>query len=716
MNESAEAAALDTRRLGKVRRVWFFGIWALITLGGVLTFWDLLVRMGGIEARYFLLPIFTILFGQLAFGFCHALFGFIILWRGRDPLSITALPPEAPGAEPQGRTALLFPVYNEDPARYFASVETIYRELDHAGALQHFDFFVLSDSTNPNRWIEEEVHWLETVERLDAQGRLFYRKRRKNINQKSGNIADFCRRWGKNYETMICFDADSLMSAETVLRLVKLMAEHPSCGILQSMPRLFNGRSLLGRLQQFTSRIHGAIAGAGLNYWQQDYGNYWGHNAIIRVAPFIENCTLPDLPGAQPLGGRVMSHDFVEAALMRRAGYTIWLAYDLEGTYEEMPPSLLDFAARDRRWSQGNLQHLWIMLFGDVPWANRLHMLNGVLAYLSGPLWFCFLAVGTLLAYAWENSSLTLLTIDSDLPWIGLGLAGQGALVFGFTLALIFVPKLFPLILLARKPETVRLFGGFLGASASILIEIALFTLLAPSLMLFHTSFVVAMLFGKKVTWDAQSRDGGGTAWPDALRAQGGHLIVGVLWTILAFSTSSLLGWWMSPVLLGWMLAVPMSVWTSSEELGCILKKSGLLLTPEETAPPPEISALLSREKEEASALRPIPELEADFGIMRVVVDPYVNALHTIFIHPRPNKAEETRSSLVALRTRLLAEGAPRLSREEKTRLLSDVESIRYLHREVWLMPRERLSNWWRLALDRFNRESLFRVTFKDPN
>ncbi len=714
MSSPSESTSSNTLRDGLSRRVTFFGTWALLTLAGVLLFWDLLVRMGGIEARYLMLPLFAVLFAQLAFGFCHAAFGFIILWRGQDPRCITHMPPEAPGAKPSGRTALLFPVYNEDPVRYFAAIETLYRDLEGTGQLEQFDIFVLSDSTDPNRWVEEEMHWLVTTERLDAQGRIFYRKRRKNINQKSGNIADFCRRWGKNYETMICFDADSLMSAETILRLVALMAEHPSCGILQTMPRLFNGRTLLGHLQQFASRLHGGIAGAGLNYWQQDAGNYWGHNAIIRIAPFIEYCTLPDLPGVQPLGGRVMSHDFVEAALMRRAGYSVWLAYDLEGTYEEMPPSLLDFAARDRRWSQGNLQHLWIMLFGDVPLLNRVHMLNGVLAYLSGPLWFCFLALGTILAYAWENSSLTLLTEGSALPGVSISPEAQGVWVFGITLGLIFVPKLFPLLLLARNSRQARLYGGWFKAACSILVELILFTLLAPSLMLFHTSFVVAMLFGKKVTWDTQSRDGGGTGWLDALRAQRGHLLVGVLWAVLAFCISSQLGWWMSPVLLGWLLAVPMSVWTSGTSAAVWLTRHGLLLTPEDVNPPAEVSTLLRREENDASALRPIPELETDYGLLRVVVDPYVNSLHTLFIHPRPNKAEETRSSLTALSTRLLAEGAPSLSREEKLRLLSDVESIRRLHRDVWVLPRSELSNWWGLAIDRFNRESLYRVALRD--
>jgi membrane glycosyltransferase len=218
-------------------------------------------------------------------------------------------------------------------------------------------------------------------------------------NRKSGNIADFCRRWGRRYRYMVVLDADSVMTGTAVSSLVRLMETNPRAGIIQTMPRLVKAETVFGRIQQFASRLYGPVFAAGLNFWQQGAGNYWGHNAIIRVSPFLASCGLPGLPGKEPLGGKVLSHDFVEAALMRDAGWEVWFAYDLDGSYEGLPPNLTEYVKRDRRWCQGNLQHIWFLLARNIRPISRIHLVQGILAYASAPLLVLFVLMGAMQAW-----------------------------------------------------------------------------------------------------------------------------------------------------------------------------------------------------------------------------------------------------------------------------------------------------------------------------
>lgn len=701
------------KRISEGRRFWFMAGVTVITLFGVLVFADLLWRLPYNEAKWILLALFCLLFANLSFGFVQSLAGIITLLKPEDKLRITALEKKLASGPLRSRTALLFPIYKEDPSTVAASIETTYRALEEKGVLDHYDFFLLSDSNEANAWIEEQAAWQRLVRNLDAGGKIFYRKRRDNLNQKSGNVADFLRRWGKPYDFFICYDADSLMTADTLLRMTRLIESAPELGILQSMPRLYNARSLFARLQQYGNRIQGMIGGAGLNFWQQAHGNYWGHNAIIRTQAFIQHCNLPELPGSRPLGGRVMSHDFVEAALMRKAGLQVWLAYDLEGTFEEMPPSLPDFAARDRRWCQGNLQHTWIMLFGRIPMTNRVHMLNGIMSYLSGPLWLAFLALSTLLFYSWENSNLTVFERESFLPLTPESTSTQGLFVFLLTMALILIPKGFPLLWFLRSKGQASKFGGWFKATASLVFELSMFTLIAPSLMLFHSSFVAGLFMGHRVNWNTQRRGGDGITWGEALSAQGAHMVIGLLWGILAWHVSPTLFWWMSPVLIGWLLAAPISVWTSKASVGDWFARHGLLLAPEDIEPPAEVAAANEKREHAPRSPEPIPELAKDYGLVRVAIDPYFNARHQLFLKER-KQADENKQQLAILRERLLAQGPSSLTDQEKWRVLYDLPSVQALHRELWEQPLDHLSAFWRLAMHRYNRESLFRVDLKD--
>ncbi|WP_313285080.1 glucans biosynthesis glucosyltransferase MdoH, partial [Stutzerimonas kunmingensis] len=342
-----------------------------------------------------ILLLFALLFCWVSVGFWTALMGFFQLLKGRDRYNISAT---SAGSEPipaEARTALVMPIANEDVPRVFAGLRATYESLLATGEIEHFDIFVLSDSNDPDTCVAEQKAWVELCRAVDGFGHIFYRRRRRRVKRKSGNIDDFCRRWGSSYRYMVVLDADSVMSGECLTSLVRLMEANPNAGIIQTAPKASGMDTLYARLQQFATRVYGPLFTAGLNFWQLGESHYWGHNAIIRVKPFIEHCALAPLPGTGSFAGAILSHDFVEAALMRRAGWGVWIAYDLPGSYEELPPNLLDELKRDRRWCHGNLMNFRLFMVRGVHTVHRLVFLTGVMSYLSAPLWFLFLLLST---------------------------------------------------------------------------------------------------------------------------------------------------------------------------------------------------------------------------------------------------------------------------------------------------------------------------------
>ena len=293
------------------KRLFFFFSFAL-GLAAVITwlFADLLLRLDWSAWHTALLVIFFVLSFGISFGCLHAIYGFFVLRFG-DPGRITALGDWEERPLDEVATAIVVPIYNEDVVRVYEGIRVMYESLRRTGELDHFDFFILSDSTDPGKWVQEETRWFEMSRELGAMGRIHYRRRTINREKKSGNIRDFCNAWGRHFRYMIVLDADSVMQGRTLVALTKLMEANPNVGLIQTVPGLINNESLFGRIQQFSSRLFGPLFVAGLNYWVQEGGNYWGHNAIIRVDPFMHNCDLPTLPGKKPFGGHILSHDFV---------------------------------------------------------------------------------------------------------------------------------------------------------------------------------------------------------------------------------------------------------------------------------------------------------------------------------------------------------------------------------------------------------------------
>jgi membrane glycosyltransferase len=691
-------------RLKRRRRLFFTSVFVLTSLATWFMA-DLLWNDNGIRGvEWPLLMLFVVLFSQIAIGFVTALLGYYVINRGGDSRLIThTVKPDED--VPLASTAIIMPVFNEDVSRVFEALRVIYRSVQDTKKLDHFDFFILSDSTKPNQWIQEEVAWVELCKQVEGFGRIFYRKRRQQINKKAGNVADFLRRWGKNYRYMVVLDADSVMSGKALVQLVATMQKNPTVGIIQTAPRLVNGETLYARMQQFANRLYSPLFLAGLNYWQQYDGNYWGHNAIIRVQPFIEHCALPSLPGSEPFGGRILSHDFVEAALMRKAGWGVWLAPDIDGSYEEGPPTLIDSAKRDRRWCQGNMQHSWLLSAKGFRPVNRFHLFMGVMAYVSSPLWLLFLILSTvhvfnLVLYPHTGPK----RFEAFTSFFGYVWEVPEALtLFTLTMLLLFLPKIISVLLTVQNKDAAESFGGRGPVVFSALLEMVVSALLAPINMLFNSKFVLFILLGQGVSWVTQNRGTeDDTDWREAILTHAPHMAFGVVWGASSYVLLPSFFWWLSPVLAGLVFSIPISIVLSKMSLGRQAKRLNLLMTPEETCPPFELHRLRTNLDECYKHMRPIEALRDDYGLLQAVLDPYINAVHVSLLRHR-NPSDESRDYFLQLRVRLLREGPAGFTTKEKMSLLLDAESMMWLHRELWRLPSQTLAEWWRLAIRQYN-------------
>ncbi len=616
-----------------------------------------------------LLLLFVVGFCWLALSFWSAIGGFLSLarhwqWRGLE------MPAPGAAATPlEGRTAILMPIHNEEPAQVFAGLQAIYEGLQSAGAMDAFEVFIVSDSTDPDAWIAEEAAWRLLCRQVGGEGRIFYRKRRRNTAHKSGNIADFCRRWGSRYDHMIVLDADSLMTADALTTLVRLMNANPRAGLIQTPPTIVKAETLFGRLQQFASRLYGPVFTAGTALWHQGDGNFWGHNAIIRTAAFAAHCGLPQLRGRKPFGGHIMSHDFVEAAMLRRAGWQIWMMPGIGGSYEQTPPTLIDHAKRDRRWCQGNLQHIRVLPARGLHPLSRLHLFTGIMSYLASPLWLMFLAAG-IAFFAWRMAHppsyfAPYVTLFPLWPKFDASVAiGLAILVFAMLLA----PRLLGFVFAVASPERRAGYGGFGRLTAGFFIELLLSTLLAPVQMLLQSVFVATILGGRSAGWTSQRRDGEAIGWAEGWSRLGWQCAVGIGLTLFVARAASELVWWLAPLLAGLTLAVPLTVLTTRERLAAIVARLGLLRTPEETAPPP----LLVRADRLEATWRTM--LGTSVGALRrLVADPSLLALHLAILPQHSDWQDVDADVLANAREKLAAGGDPAtLTRAEVTALLFD--------------------------------------------
>lgn len=560
-------------------RLFVFGGALALTVYGAYEMYRV-VRVGVVTSlEWALVVLFVANFSWIALAFTTGIVGFLwLMFRapraGELPASLVK------------KTAVVMPIYNEAPARVFAAVQAICEDVAATGLDAAFDYFFLSDTSDPDVWIAEERALLAIRRRLPEQ-RLYYRHRRKNTHRKAGNIADFVTRWGGAYEHMVVLDADSLMTGEAIVRLAAAMELDSDAGIIQTTPLIVNRNTFFARVQQFAARVTGPIVAAGLSAWMGRDGNYWGHNAIIRTRAFAAHCGLPDLPGHPPFGGQILSHDFVEAALMRRAGYAVYMLPTLGGSYEESPPSLIDLAARDQRWCQGNLQHTRLLTAKGLVPPSRQHLAAGVMGYLASPLWMAQLLVGIALVLQTSYIRPEYFTADFSLfpAWPRFD-AERALRLFELTMGVLLAPKFFGLLAALFDRRARAACGGVIRLILSTLFETLMSAFLAPITMVMQSGFVMQILSGRDTGWNPQRRDDGSIPFASIVRRHRAHMALGVLTLFAGLLISPSLVAWMSPTIAGLILAIPLS-WASGQLwIGVALRRVGLLTTPEEASPP----------------------------------------------------------------------------------------------------------------------------------
>lgn len=582
------------------RRLAFFGlVSATAVLGCVLLY----TMMDGVWERplaWVLGSLFLVLFGWIALAFWTAVAGFVLRLLRREALSLGRPQPQACFSRSLGtRTALVMPIHNENPLRVVNGLAAIGASLAKTREEAAFEIFLLSDTTDPAIAVAERDAVARLRSTLPSGLAVHYRRRSRNTGRKAGNVADFCQRWGARYDHMVVLDADSLMTGDALVTLVRYMEANPETGLIQTVPVPVRQRTLFGRLLQYAGAAYSPMLASGLAFWYGDAANYWGHNAIVRVQPFTAHCGLPTLPGRPPLGGEILSHDFVEAALLRRAGWSVWLLPELEGSYEELPVNMLAYARRDRRWTQGNLQHLRLLAGDGLHPMSRLHFLMGALTYLVSPLWLALLLLTTLDVLRDEESALLTAALSGSQGWFGGGVS-SASLLLGLTVLLLLAPRLLGSMLLLRHHRPA--FGGAPRITLNALVEMMFSVLLAPVLLAFHASFVLQVLLGQATAWDAQQREGRMLPWWAACRGTIALVVPAAIAVGVLGALAPTLLWWLLPVVLP-VLSAPLLARATSRP---VAEGATAFMAPPTEREPVDVLEKLA-EREQTAALTGAP-------------------------------------------------------------------------------------------------------------
>jgi membrane glycosyltransferase len=557
----------------------FAALVATTTIGALgLMIWTL--QAGGFDGLDALLvACFAITLPWTVIGFWNALIGLILMRFTADPAQAVCPPLlAADDRQPiRSSTALLSCIRNEDAVQVARNLDCMIEELVDTGVAEHFHVYVLSDSTWPEVIAAEDAQIGRLADRWRGVLKVSYRRRDDNAGFKAGNIRDFCERWGGEHDFMLVLDADSLMSAETILRMVRTLQTRPRLGILQTLMVGLPSDSAFARPFQFGMRLGMKSYSIGSAWWQADAGPYWGHNALIRLEPFRAHCELTPLAGRGPLAGWILSHDQLEAAWMRRAGYEVRVMPVEGGSWEENPPTLLEFIRRDLRWCQGNMQYLLLPrheLSGLHP-VSRWQLRLAVMMFLASPAWLILMLVGILR--------------------LGLGdggpvyLPGPGLALFALVMTMVFAPKLATIIDALSHGAGRRRFGGGARLLIGSLTEVIFSTLLAPIMAIAHSLFLSGLLFGRAVVWGPQRRATHGLRWSDAGRRLWPQTLFGIFgvgWMVFYSPPGAIL---ISPFFLGALLAVPIAVTSAAPLLGRLVTRVGLWRTPDEVEPAPAV-------------------------------------------------------------------------------------------------------------------------------
>ena len=559
----------------RLRRVGFFLLVALTHIGMMALFLAC-VGMDGLDAADLALALLFLMFLPWSIiGFWNATIGFLVMRLARDP--VAAVTPQAGriiGTEPiTGSIAILICIRNEEVDRVFLGLGAMLDGLRETGEVGAFHLYVLSDTTDDRIAGAEQA----AFDRLQVRhANCTYRRRLSNPGFKAGNIRDFCDRWGEQHDFMLTLDADSVMSAGAILRLARIMQAHPRLGILQSLVVGLPSVSPFARIFQFGMRLGMRSYTIGSAWWQGDCGPYWGHNALIRVAPFKAHCHLPILPGKGPLAGDILSHDQVEAVLMRRAGFEVRVLPIEDGSYEANPPTLTEFIRRDLRWCQGNMQYLKLLGMKGVSAISQYQLCFAILMFLGSPAAVLFGIIALV--------RLHLSTAAFD--------GGLAQLIFVAFIIMNFAPKMTTLADVLMRPALRSAYGGWIRILISAALELVFTILILPIMTLSQTLSLAGFALGRAGGWGAQLRGDQALTPMDAAAKLWPHTLAGLAAAILFGSLGSAAFWWTLPMTLGPMLSIPIAVVTSRPDIGCVMVRLGLSRLPEETEPPADLVAL----------------------------------------------------------------------------------------------------------------------------
>ena len=567
------------------RRIFFVAV-VLASMVGLVWLLSFALSAGGFGVIDFVLVVlFAVTLPWSVIGFWNATIGLFIMRAANPAAVVTPVSAQVRGDEPiTAKTAILWCVRNEDTGRVIRNIEPMMEGIAASGAAGKFRFFILSDTNYPEIAATEEPCFAALAKKWKGCVELIYRRRTDNSGFKAGNVFDFCTRWGADYEFAVTLDADSFQTADSILRMVRIMQIDPKLGILQSLVVGLPSTSAFARIFQFGMRLGMRSYTLGSAWWQGDCGPYWGHNAILRLAPFIAHCHIPPRPD----GTHILSHDQIEAVLMRRAGYEVRVLPEEGASWEENPPTLLEFIRRDLRWAQGNMQYWPYLVMPGLKPVSRYQIAFAMLMFLGSPAWMGLLVLGSL-AVASQGAA------NFIRPDAGMAL-------FVITLIMWFAPKIATVLDVVSRPALRRSFGGAARFVASTITETIFFLMLSPIMWVGHTMFLAGLLLGRRLGWGGQARDDHSVPWSDAARQLWPHTLVGWFCILVLASTVPAAIPYALFIAAGPALSIPLAVVTSWPGVGRALMRAGVGALPEENAPPAALRQLALPAIEAAAA------------------------------------------------------------------------------------------------------------------
>ena len=554
----------------------------MLTISVLLALAAYALSAGGFgTADALLLLFFGLTMPWSVIGFWNAAIGFFIMRFARDPVAsvVPSIALLRGGEAITASTAITIFVRNEPPDRVIRNLDTMMREIDAASAAQSFHLYILSDTSQSEIAALEETEFATLAAQWRSRIPVTYRRRAVNTAFKAGNFWDFCERWGGQHQFAVTLDTDSFMTAAAIMRMVRVMQADPKLGILQGLVVGLPSTSAFARIFQFGMRLGMRSWTIGSAWWQADCGPYWGHNAIIRIAPFVKHCHIPKLAEGGVLGGHVLSHDQIEAALMRRAGYDVRVLPEEDLGWEENPPTLIEFIRRDQRWCQGTLQYGHFLFLPGMKLVSRFQLAFAMLMFLGSPAWIGLLVVGTL-ALAASPTPADFIRPDA------------GHALLAIIIVMWFAPKIATVIDVLTRPRLRRAFGGTARFLASVATETAFFILMSPIMWICHTLFLAGLPFGRVIGWIGQVRDDHTVPWSQSLHQLWPHTAIGFASLALIAAVHPAAFIYVFLLAGGPALSIPLAVFTARPAIGNLLTRIGIGRLPEETAPPVALTAL----------------------------------------------------------------------------------------------------------------------------